>query len=146
MKKLEDHNFRVNSESWKKITVDEKEYLENPEADIWEILDGEERGEQLFTFNSAKRETAKAGKTIPTDDYLAKIIKTKKDMPNPVFSGYRDTDGWFHHQSSFFYLWSCTEFSATYGWSRYLNSGDTIVYRYNYAKTNAYSVRCLNNN
>ena len=33
---LEDHNFKVNSDGWKKITVADVEYLENPEGDIWE--------------------------------------------------------------------------------------------------------------
>jgi len=77
---LEDYNFRVNSDGWKKITVDEKEYLENPEADIWEILDGAARGEQLFTFNAAKRETKKAGKRIPTDEEFSKLAKNKEDI------------------------------------------------------------------
>ena len=57
--KLEDHNFKVNSDGWKKITVDDVEYLENPEGDIWEILENEARGEQLFTWKSAMRETKK---------------------------------------------------------------------------------------
>ena len=36
---LEDHNFKINSDGWKKITVNDKEYLENPEkifGKFWE--------------------------------------------------------------------------------------------------------------
>jgi len=82
---LEDHNFKVNSDGWKKITVDDVEYLENPEGDIWEILENEARGEQLFTWKSAMRETEKAGKRMPTDSEFTELLKTKEDMPNLVF-------------------------------------------------------------
>jgi putative sterol carrier protein len=57
---LEDHNFRINSDGWKKITVDGKRYLENPEKDVLELLDGECVGEQLFTYEAAMRETKRA--------------------------------------------------------------------------------------
>jgi len=58
---LEEENFKINSDGWKKITVDNEEYLENPEKDVWELLSEECRGEQLFTYDSAMRETKKAG-------------------------------------------------------------------------------------
>ena len=85
---FEDHNFRVDSDGWKKITVDEEEYLENPKKDIWEILNEEARGEQLYTFESMQRETKKAGKTVPTDEQLTELLKEKEDMPNLVLSSY----------------------------------------------------------
>jgi len=47
-KELEKYNFHVNSDGWKKFSEHSystgydkkfcKEYLENPEGDIWEIL------------------------------------------------------------------------------------------------------------
>ena len=142
---LEDNNFRVKSDGWKKITVDEKEYLENPEADIWEILDGEARGEQLFTFNAAKRETKKAGGKIPTDEELSKLTKTKEDIKNLKFSGDRNTDGSFYSQGAYAYLWSASDDSATSGWYRYLYPGFATVGRGSSAKAHGFSVRCLKN-
>lgn len=65
-KLIEDHNFKVISIGWKKIIVDNEEYLVNPEGDIWEINEGEFKGEQFFTWDAAMRETKKAGKEIPT--------------------------------------------------------------------------------
>jgi len=63
---IEEQNFRVDSRGWKKIFYCNKEYkfIENPEGDIWEIIDPnpELDGEQLFTWDAAMRETKKAGK------------------------------------------------------------------------------------
>ena len=56
---FEPHNFKINSKSWKKITVNGEEYKVNPKKDIWEFLEGEFKGEQLFTWNAAMRETKK---------------------------------------------------------------------------------------
>jgi len=142
---LEDYNFKVNSDGWKKITVNEKEYLENPTADIWEILDGEESGEQLFTFNSAKRETKKAGERIPTDEEFRRFVKSRGDIKNLKFAGFRYTDGSFSLQGANAYLWSASEDSATDGWVRGLYSGTATVNRYSGTKANAFSVRCLKN-
>ncbi len=64
VRQFEDHNFKVNSKGWKKIKVDGESYLENPEGDIWEILEGKAKGEQLFTYDATMRETKKAGKRI----------------------------------------------------------------------------------
>jgi len=154
--KLEAHNFRVNSDNWKKITVDGGEYLENPEKDIWEILNEKARGEQLFTFEAMQRETKKAGKTVPTDEQFTELLKEKEDMPNLVFAGYRNTDGAFYnfsslkektdgafyHISSYAGFWSSLE-SGSYAWSRTLYSSDSTVYRRAYHKTYGFSVRCV---
>lgn len=35
---LEPHNFRIDSTGWGKIQVDGKEYLVNPEGDIWQLF------------------------------------------------------------------------------------------------------------
>ena len=142
---LEEHNFKVNSDGWKKITVDGEEYLENPEKDIWEILNEEARGEQLFTFKAMQRETKKAGKTVPTDEQFTELLKEKEDMPNLVLAGYRSTNGSFVNLSSDAYFWSSLE-SGSGAWLRYLNSSNTPVYRAARSKTYGFSVRCIKDN
>lgn len=77
---LEARNFRVNSRGWKKIVVDNQNYLQNPDEDIWEILDGKCKGEQLFTWDAAMRETAKAGKRMPNYDEWLRFSKIKPSM------------------------------------------------------------------
>jgi len=141
---LEDHNFKVNSDGWKKITVDDVEYLENPEGDIWEILKNEARGEQLFTWKSAMRETEKAGKRMPTDSEFTELLKTKEDMPNLVFSGYRDTDGAFYGSGTLTGFWS-SSVSGAIAWRRLLHSSLSAVYRNPLAQADGFSVRCLKN-
>jgi hypothetical protein len=77
---LSDRNFRVeNTSEWVEKT-DEKgiKYLENPEGDVCEYLEGEQKGEQLFTDESALRETEKAGKTFPESIDVFKAIVEKK--------------------------------------------------------------------
>ena len=140
---FEDHNFRVNSDGWKKITVDGEEYLENPEKDIWEILNEKARGEQLFTFEAMQRETKKAGKTVPTDEQFTELLKVKEDMPNLVFAGSRSTNGSFYHLSSNGFLWSSSESSVSLAWYRYLYSSITSVSRLAYNKSYGFSVRCV---
>ena len=77
---LEDYNFKINSDGWKKITVGWENYLVNEKEDIWEILDEECKGEQLFTWDAAMRETKKLGKTIPTDEQLDNLLKDKSSI------------------------------------------------------------------
>ena len=139
---LEDHNFKVNSDGWKKITVYDVEYLENREGDIWEILENEARGEQLFTWKSAMRETEKAGKRMPTDSEFTELLKTKEDMPNLVFSGYRNTDGAFYNSGTDTYFWS-SSVSGANAWKRYLHSSISTVFRSPYDQAGGFSVRCL---
>ena len=140
---FEDHNFKINSDSWKESTVvDGEEYKVNPKKDIWEILDGEAKGEQLFTWNAAIRETAEAGKRMPTDEELTELLKAKEDIPNLVFYGFRDTNGSFGYRTTVAYLWSSAE-SGSSAWTRSLNSGASAVYRGADAKAYGFSVRCV---
>jgi len=139
---FEDHNFKVNSDGWKKITVDNEEYLENPKKDIWEILNEEARGEQLFTFKAMQRETKKAGKTVPTDEQFDSLLKEKEDMPNLVFAGDRNTDGSVSGLSSYAYFWS-SSISGSNAWYRYLYASSTTVYRLTIDQAYGFSVRCL---
>ncbi|NCC62512.1 MAG: hypothetical protein EOM12_16600 [Verrucomicrobiae bacterium] len=134
---LEDSNFRVNSDGWRKITVDGEEYLENEEKDIWEIHEGEYKGEQLFTWDSAIREAEKAGRRLPTIDELYEA-----EIENVKYVGYRNTDGKFDSRTTSTNFWSSSASGANAG-SRYLYSGSVGVYRYIDSKANGFSVRCI---
>ena len=138
---LEDHNFRVNSDGWKKITVDGKEYLEAPTGDIWEILENDYRGEQLFTWDAAIRETKKAGKRMPTDEEFDEI--TNDNIKNIVYPGYRAANGSFSPRGDGALLWSSSEYSSTRAWRRGLRCISATVSRYYYDKTGGFSVRCV---
>ena len=143
---LEDHNFRVNSDGWKKFTDDGQDYLVNPKEDVWELInhkDSELNGEQLFTWDAAMREVEKAGKRIPTDEELTEILKTKEDMPNALLAGSRNVTGGFLDSGSNAYVWSSSQYSSTYAWSRGLSSGYSTISRHTYKKGNGFSLRCL---
>ncbi len=141
---LEDYTFKVDSKGWNKIKIHKNCYLENPEKDIWEFLDGAYPGEQLFTFESAMRETKKAGKRIPTDEEFSIILKTKEDLKNIAFTGYRYSDGSFAYRTTGAGVWSASQSGAN-AWHRYLNSSHATVYRYTNSKAYGFSVRCLRN-
>lgn len=134
---LEDQNFRVNSDGWRKITVDGEEYLENEEKDIWELLEGEFKGEQLFTWDSAMREVEKAGKRLPTIDELCEA-----KIKNIKYFGYRNTEGTFAGRATYAYLWSSSASGAN-AWVRYLGSDSIGVNRYLDSKAYGFSVRLI---
>jgi len=140
---LEDNNFRVNSDRWHKITVDGKQYLENPEKDIWEFLDDEFKGEQLFTWKAAMRETEKAGKRMPTDEEFSELVKTKEDIENIEFTGCRNTDGTFYYRTSSAGWWSSSSVYGGSAWERHLGSSLATVGRYADSQFYGFSVRCL---
>ena len=142
---LEEENFKINSDGWKKITVDNEEYLENPEKDVWELLSEECRGEQLFTYDSAIRETKKAGKLIPSDEQLSELLKTAEDLKNVVYPGYRSANGSYYNQGDGITLWSASESSYTYAWLRSFIHSYATVARYSGSKAYGVSVRCLKN-
>jgi len=136
------HNFRIDSTGWEKTIYNNKEYLVNPTNDIWEITDGDCKGEQLFTWEAAMRETQKAGERIPTDEEFSEILKIKEDMPNIVFSGCRNTSGTYGNRGTYAYFWSSTQSSAN-AWARNLDSSYSTVYRDASAKAYGFSVRCI---
>ena len=142
---LEEENFKINSDGWKKITVDNEEYLENPEKDVWELLSEECRGEQLFTYDSAMRETKKAGKLIPSDEQLSELLKTAEDLKNVVYPGYRSANGSYNLRTYYLLLWSSTPASSTSAWSRYFLRSYATVNRSTFSKAYGCSVRCLKN-
>tara|TARA_R110000765_G_scaffold426440_2_gene542072 strand:+ start:264 stop:893 length:630 start_codon:yes stop_codon:yes gene_type:complete len=59
--------------------------------------------------------------------------------------------GNYYNSGSFYYLgadanfWSSTEYSGAVAWIRYLDYGNTGVYRFNFNKSNGYSCRCVKN-
>lgn len=140
--RLEDHNFRVNSNKWKKITVEDEKYLVNSKGDIWEILERNCKGAQLFTWDAATRETKKAGKRMPTDDEFTELLKTKKDMSNIVYSNYRYINGSFSSRGTGAKFWSSTQ-SGTTAWARGLYSSSSTVSRDTFSKAGGFSVRCI---
>jgi hypothetical protein len=144
---LEQHNFKINSTGWTKKHDDwsEIDYLENPKGDVWEIDSGEFKGEQLFTWGAAMRETKIAGKRIPTDKEWSELLKNKNDIPNLKIAGYRDTDGTFLNLGSHAYFWSSSP-SDTSAWNRYLNSGYETVNRGLDSKAYGFSCRCIKEN
>jgi len=142
---LEEENFKINSDGWKKITKEGKEYLENETKDAWELLDGECRGEQLFTYDSAIRETKKAGKLIPSDEQLSELLKTAEDLKNVKLPGGRSINGSYNNLGSYLLLWSSTESSSTNAWGRYIYSSYSTVYRVADDKGGGFSIRCLKN-
>ena len=139
---LEDHNFRVDSSNFPERKRNGFRIKENGKQDIIEFTDGELKGEQLFTWEAAMRETKKAGKRIPTDEEFKKLLKSKKDIENVVYSGYRSTDGSFYNQGTNALLWSSSE-SGSNAWNLNLDSSNTSVFRYSRDKADGFSVRCL---
>ncbi len=146
---LEDYNFRVDSTGWKKITNtsdDEENYLENPEGDIREILEGSCKTQQLFTWEAAIRETAKAGKRMPTDKEWLSLVKMTEDIPNLAFAGcsYGEYIG---GQSNHTSLWSSTE-NRHEAWCLSAGKRDSYINKNGYGmieKKHGFSVRCLKN-
>jgi len=80
-------------------------------------MTGDCRGEQLFTWEAAIRETAKVGKRMPTKDEW-RDLKNKREMPicdkfsDPFihfpYPGYRFPDGSFGSRGGFAIFWSST--------------------------------------
>jgi len=140
---LEEHNFKINSDGWKKITVDGKKYLENPKKDIWEILEREYRGEQLFTYDAMMRETKKRGKIVPTDNELSELLEIKEDLRNAVLPGRRGTSTAFYGFGSHLNLWSSTPSGSSDAWNRSIDTSDSTVLRYAISRGYGFSVRCL---
>lgn len=141
--KLQQHNFRVDSTGWKKETRNGVTVLVSPCGGITEYAsEDHNKGQQLFTWDAAMRETKKAGLRIPTDKEFYELVKTKEDIPNLIFTGYRDTTGSFYTRGTYANLWSSSE-SGVSAWYRYLNSAFYTVARDIYDKANGFSVRCL---
>ncbi|MCK5285953.1 MAG: hypothetical protein KAJ58_01875 [Candidatus Pacebacteria bacterium] len=149
---LEDHNFKIDSTGWNQLVGKDGEgnkiiYLENPEKDVWEYVSGVPKeliGEQLFAFPATMRETKRSEKQVPTNPEWDILAKTKGDIPNLVFAGYRDTNGTFFYLSSGAFFWS-SSISGSTAWYRYLYSSNSAVFRIAYNQAHGVSIRCLEN-
>jgi hypothetical protein len=143
---LEDHNFRISSNDWILRRQNDIIYAVNETEDVWEYVCNpdhpELRGEQLFTWDAAMRETEKAGKRMPTDEEFTELLETKDDMPNPVFASFRNTDGSFLGLGTDADFWSSVQIDTS-AWNRHLSSGNATVLRHAHSKAYGFSVRCL---
>jgi hypothetical protein len=136
--KLEKENFKINSKGWK--TVDGVK--QNEQGDVWEVIEGEFKGEQYFNWDAAMRETKKAGKRMPTKQEFDDIDLGEYDIP---LAGSRHATGAFYNRATFANLWSSSPASSSTAWYRYLFSTYSTVYRCTYSKALGFSVRCLKN-
>jgi len=138
---LYDNNFKVNSEGWKKKTVEGGVVLENPKGDIWEILGGEYNGEQLFTWDAAIRETKKAGKKMPTKEQFEELLKDDEFPKNRVLDGFRPySSAALYDVGSYGYYWSS---SVTGSYSCTLAFNSSSANMGNSGRANGFSVRCV---
>ena len=125
---LEERNFRVKSDDWARITVGSKEYKINPEKDIWEFLEGNLKGEQLFTWEAAVRETEVTGKRIPTAKEFRELLRTREDMPNLAFAG-RYGSGGKDFEVEYYrkvdaYFWSYRNMERKTAWICFIHSDE----------------------
>jgi uncharacterized protein (TIGR02145 family) len=119
------------------------EFLVSPCGGITEYSDGEYKGEQLFDFFAIEREMKKSGKRIPTDEEWSELLKTKSDMPNLVFAGYRRPDDSFAYRATHAYFWASSQVYGTTAWYPSLYSTNATVNRHPFSKLYGFSVRCL---
>ena len=115
---LEPQNFRIDSAGWvQKSDRNEVRYLENPEGDVWELKDGPSAGEQHFTLVAAMRETAKAGKRMPTKTEWEEVIEAGTFVA--ILAGHRNWyNGQYCAQGANGYYWSSTPF-GTYAYNAF---------------------------
>lgn len=114
-----------------------KEVKENPEWDIWEL----DNGEQLFTWEAAKREASKQGLRLPTDEELWEYLDNRDNSDIPL-SGFRDTNAIFRNRGYYTFLWSSTP-NGSLVRGRLLNRNCETVYRSSRSSGNGFSVRCI---
>ncbi len=145
---FEEHNFRIDSTGWvKKTDENGQDYLQNPEGDVWELINCEYpelNGEQLFTWDAMMRETK--GKRVPTDEEFDIMLKEKDDMPNVKYTGNRSYDGSsFNGLGVYLDWWSSSQSSTADSWRRGLYRDYSDVYRGMNDKLHGFSVRCIKN-
>ena len=140
---LEPGRFRIDSAGWAEKT-DPKgvRYLENPEGDAWELQDGPFAGEQFFTYESAVRETAKAGKRMPTKDEWE--VVTEAGTFVPTFAGsWNWNRGRYYDQGTNASYWSSSPNGGVAYNAHFLSNGVSITT--NSLRANGFSVLCVRN-
>ena len=139
---LKDKNFKVVSTNWIEVMIRGRLMKVNPEGDIWEFTDGEYKGEQLFTYDAAERETKIAREVIPDKDLFHELLKKDELYKRMPFAGYRHyTDGSLSTQGTHGYYWAST-ISGTNANYLYFNS--SAVYPASTSnRAYGFAVRCL---
>ena len=144
---LADKNFKVENTKGRKEVTDPNgvKVLENKEWDVREYLEGDCKWEQLFTQDSALRETNKAGKTLPASWTTYRDIIEKKYKwnyqdflkgENMLFPGWRNPDSKkFDNMDEGFNL-RCADGS-------YFNGNRNKRNNYIWNRSYGFSVRCL---
>lgn len=133
---LEKQNFKINSKDWKIVNG----VKQNPEGDVWEIKKGKFKGEQLFTWESAMRETKKVGKRMPTKEEW--VEKYSVEIPDFPKVGYRDYSyGSLYLQGAFGLYWS-SSVTGSNAFYLYFNSGGVYPAGSN-SRAYGFSVRCV---
>lgn len=145
---LETENFRVDSTDWnEKVDPNGVRYLENPEGDVTEILDGPYAGQQYFQNDGAlERELAKAGKRTMTPEEWDSFAKRHSDwmLENLPLAGNRlNSSAAYSNQGAFGYYWASSP-TGTYGYSVCL-SATQVFPALNSSRAFGFSVRCLKN-
>jgi hypothetical protein len=128
---------------------------------VFELLEGEMAGEQLFTLQSALEETYKHGKLIPTKKQWNEVIsKIRTDFDhegewqndisirhalNLRLAGYREsTSGAVYYVGSRCFLWSSSrDATLRYFGRRLCVSQDQVQPVQSCLRNAGYSVRCL---
>lgn len=159
---LDPVNFRIDSTGWiERTTPNGHSVKVGPDGEVFEILEGEAPGEQLFTLRAALVETVKAGKLIPTRKQWNEIfLKIRADL-NPdgawqddsrirsalalALAGYREpTSGAIYYLGTRTFLWaSSRDASVRYFGRRFSVTLSQFHPVERCLRDAAYSVRCL---
>lgn len=159
--KLEETNFRVDSHGWEAVEIDGVRVKISPLRDIIETLEGEGAGEQHFRWEAAVRETAKAGKRMPTDPEWDALVAENHPPHLPYETLKLGLAGaWVElppewpeknpkltigDVGQMGVYWSATETQVpSDAWRRGFAEGRTSVTRYASTKNAYLSVRCVN--
>lgn len=143
---LENANFRIDSTNRKEIiSSNGVKVKENPDGDIREYIEGDYKGEQLFTEDSALREAKKAGKRLPASWTTYRDIINKKyewnyqkflEWEKMLFAGWRDPDDkTFNYINKVFRLRGADGSNFSGNKSKWNNNG--------WNRNCGFSVRCL---
>lgn len=107
---LETDNFKVNSKDWEVTKIGGIRVKVNKEWDITEFLDWELKGEQLFTWQSANRESLKKWRKLPASakelQAIIKKIWITEFIKKPVGYRYEDNSGFCNDNDSLFWTYS----------------------------------------
>ncbi len=146
---LDNENLRVDSSSWEVKKIWRHNIKINPEGDITEYLDWEEKWEQLFdNMKAAEREAKKLWKRLAfehdeNNEFQAIIDEVWVEEFMKFFPGYRLADGsgfWYRGERAYF--WSA---STDWGNVHYMafNRGTSRAYRSWGNRASGFSVRLV---